>query len=58
MNRKMNMLFEDVEEEDDTLPVNEEIKPWPQNGDDNKWFGIDFIDFYKELKGCSGPSSR
>ncbi|KAH0044786.1 SGT1-domain-containing protein, partial [Aureobasidium melanogenum] len=53
VNREINMLFEDVEEEDDTLPADEEIKSWPQNEDDDKWLEIDFMDFDKELKGCS-----
>ncbi|KAG9856671.1 SGT1-domain-containing protein, partial [Aureobasidium melanogenum] len=49
--REMNMLLEDVDEEEDTLPSDQEIKSWPQNEDDDKWLDIDFNDFDKELKG-------
>ncbi|CAD0085393.1 unnamed protein product [Aureobasidium mustum] len=55
--REMNMLLEDVEEEEDALPSDEEIRSWPQNEDDDKWLDIDFNDFDKELKGRSGDAS-
>ena len=50
--REMNMLLEDVEEEEeDTLPTDDEIASWSQTNDDDKWLDIDFKDFDKELKG-------
>lgn len=55
--REMHMLLEDVEQEEDTLPTDNDIKSWPQTNDDDKWLDIDFKDFDKELKGRSGGAS-
>lgn len=55
--REMNMLLEDVEEDDATLPSNEEIESWAQHEDDDKWLDIDFNDLDKELKGRSGNAA-
>jgi hypothetical protein len=55
--REMNMLLEDIEQEEDTLPSDNDIKSRPQTNDDDKWLDIDFKDFDKELKGRSGGPS-
>jgi hypothetical protein len=55
--REMNMLLEDVEQEEETLPSDQNISSWPQTNDDDKWLDIDFKDFDKELKGRSGGAS-
>jgi hypothetical protein len=55
--REMNMLLEDVEQEEETLPSDQDIKSWPQTNDDDKWLDIDFKDFDKELKGRSGGTT-
>lgn len=55
--REMNMLLEDVEEDEDTLPSDSDIASWPQTNDDDKWLDIDFKDFDAELKGRSGGPS-
>jgi hypothetical protein len=55
--REMNMLLEDVEQEEETLPSDQDITSWPQTNDDDKWLDIDFKDFDKELKGRSGGAS-
>lgn len=57
--REMNMLLEDIEEDEDTLPSDSTIASWPQTNDDDKWLDIDFKDFDAELKGRSGgPSTK
>jgi hypothetical protein len=55
--REMNMLLEDIEQEEDTLPTDSDINSWPQTNDDDRWLDIDFKDFDKELKGRSGGAS-
>ncbi|KAI4745348.1 SGT1-domain-containing protein [Aureobasidium sp. EXF-12298] len=55
--REMNMLLEDIEQEEDTLPTDSTINSWPQTNDDDRWLDIDFKDFDKELKGRSGGAA-
>jgi hypothetical protein len=52
--REINLLLEDLESGDDTLPTNEEIASWPKREDDEGWLNIDFTEFEKELAGKGG----
>lgn len=56
--REMNMLLEDVDEGEETLPSDKEIATWPKTQDDDKWLDIDFNDFDNELKGRSGQANQ
>lgn len=50
--REMNLLLEDVETGDETLPTDKEIQEtWDKREDDEKWLDINFEDLETELKG-------
>jgi hypothetical protein len=52
--REINLLLEDLENGDDTLPTDQEIAAWPKREDDEAWLNIDFAEFEKELEGKGG----
>ncbi|KAF3047412.1 hypothetical protein E8E12_004324 [Didymella heteroderae] len=52
--REINLLLEDLETGDDTLPTDTEIAAWPKREDDESWLDIDFSEFEKELQGKGG----
>ncbi|KAF2629886.1 SGT1-domain-containing protein [Macroventuria anomochaeta] len=52
--REINLLLEDLENGDDTLPTDAEIAAWPKREDDESWLDIDFSEFEKELQGKGG----
>ena len=52
--REINLLLEDLESGDDTLPTDAEISAWPKREDDESWLDIDFSEFEKELQGKGG----
>jgi hypothetical protein len=49
--REVNLLLDDLETGDDTLPSDAEIAAWPKREDDESWLDIDFSEFEKELQG-------
>ncbi|KAF1928830.1 SGT1-domain-containing protein [Didymella exigua CBS 183.55] len=52
--REINLLLEDMESGDDTVPTDAEIATWPEREDDESWLDIDFSEFEKELQGKGG----
>lgn len=52
--REINLLLEDLDNGDDTLPTDAEIAAWPKREDDESWLDIDFEEFEKELQGRGG----
>jgi len=54
--REIQLLLEDLDAGDDTLPTDDEISAWPQRDDDETWLNIDFADFERELDGKGGNS--
>ncbi|KAF9701750.1 hypothetical protein EKO04_000861 [Ascochyta lentis] len=52
--REINLLLEDLDNGDDTLPTDTEISAWPKREDDESWLDIDFSEFEKELQGKGG----
>lgn len=52
--REINLLLEDLDSGDDTLPTDAEISAWPKREDDESWLDIDFAEFEKELQGKGG----
>ncbi|PSN62744.1 SGT1-domain-containing protein [Corynespora cassiicola Philippines] len=52
--REVNLLLEDLESGDDTLPTDAEIAAWAKREDDESWLDIDFNDFERELAGKGG----
>ncbi|KAJ4345062.1 hypothetical protein N0V95_005943 [Ascochyta clinopodiicola] len=52
--REINLLLEDLDNGDDTLPTDAEISAWPKREDDESWLDIDFSEFEKELQGKGG----
>jgi SGT1 protein len=51
--REIQLLLEDIESGEVTLPTNEEIKSWSQHDDDDAWLDINYEDFERELAGKS-----
>lgn len=49
--REINVLLEDPEAGDESLPTDEEIKSWPLHEDNETWMDINFEDFERELAG-------
>ena len=49
--REINLLLEDLDSGDDTLPTDTEISTWPKREDDESWLDIDFSEFVRELQG-------
>lgn len=49
--REMRLLLEDIENGEEDLPTDTELKEWPKTQDDEKWLDIDYNDFEKELDG-------
>ncbi|EMF08951.1 SGT1-domain-containing protein [Sphaerulina musiva SO2202] len=49
--REMKLLLEDMENGEEDLPTDSELKEWPKTQDDEKWLDIDYNDFEKELDG-------
>ncbi|KAL2838790.1 regulatory factor Sgt1 [Aspergillus pseudodeflectus] len=49
--REINIVLEDLETGDESLPTDEEIQTWDQREDDEKWLDISFEDLDTELKG-------
>lgn len=49
--REIQVLLEDLDSGDDTLPTNEEMATWAAREDDEGWLNIDFSEFEKELAG-------
>ena len=56
--RELNLLLEDLENGDDTLPTDAEIAAWPRREDDEEWLNIDFAEFEKELAGKGGGDAK
>lgn len=54
--REVNVLLEDLETGDDSLPTDAEVAAWPQRNDDEGWLDIDFNEFERELAGKGGDS--
>ncbi|KAL8794031.1 MAG: hypothetical protein Q9195_003437 [Heterodermia aff. obscurata] len=60
--REIQMLLEDLESGQDTLPTDLEIQKWPKIQDDESWLDISFESLESELQGKGkkrplGPSS-
>lgn len=51
--REIEILLSDVEEGEEELPTDEELKGWSQQDDDESWLDIDFTDFDRELSGTA-----
>jgi hypothetical protein len=51
--REIQILLEDLESGEDTLPTDEEMKGWSKVDEPESWMDIDFNDFDKELSGKS-----
>ncbi|GME25832.1 SGT1 domain-containing protein [Neofusicoccum parvum] len=49
--REIRMLLEDVENGDEELPTEEEMKKWEAGEDDDSWMNINYEDFERELAG-------
>lgn len=49
--REMNMLLNDIDTGDDTLPSNEEIEEWGNQNDDESWMDVKYEDLERELAG-------
>lgn len=49
--REINLILEDIESGDESLPTDEEISTWDKTEDDEKWLDISFEDLDRELKG-------
>ncbi|KAL5121062.1 hypothetical protein ACEQ8H_000913 [Pleosporales sp. CAS-2024a] len=56
--REMQLLLQDLENGDDMLPTDEEIRAWPKREDDEGWLNIDFAEFEKELAGKGSGDGR
>lgn len=54
--REINILLEDLEAEDISLPSDAEILSWEARDDDEGWLDVDFESFASELTGKSGRS--
>lgn len=49
--REMKLLLEDIENGEDNLPTDLEMRSWPQQEDDETWLDINYEDLEKELAG-------
>jgi hypothetical protein len=49
--REIDVLLEDLESGDESLPTDEEIESWPRHEDNETWMDINFEDFERELAG-------
>lgn len=49
--REIQLLLEDVESGEESLPTDVEVEGWVRRQDDEKWLDIDYSDFEKELSG-------
>jgi hypothetical protein len=49
--REIQVLLEDLDSGDDSLPTDAEIKQWPMQEDSESWMDINFEDFERELSG-------
>lgn len=56
--REINILLEDLENGDDSLPTNAEIASWPKCDDDEGWLNIDFAEFERELEGKGSKGNQ
>ena len=54
--REMNLLLEDLESGDATMPTDDELTRLEKRADDEKWLDISFDDLQQELGGKDGPS--
>ncbi|PVI07042.1 SGT1-domain-containing protein [Periconia macrospinosa] len=52
--REINLLLEDLESGEDSLPTDAEIAAWPRRDDDESWLNIDYNEFERELAGKGG----
>jgi hypothetical protein len=55
--REIKIILDDLENGDDSLSTDEEMKQWSQKDDHEKWMDIDFNDFERELGGKSQSNS-
>lgn len=55
--REIKILIADIEDGEDSLPTDVEVKKWPLVQDDEKWLDIDFADFEKELASKGDPDA-
>lgn len=55
--REIAMLLEDIDNGEDELPTDAEIKGWSMRDDDEAWLDINFEDFEKELEGNRKPGA-
>lgn len=49
--REINLLLEDLNTGDESLPTDQDIERWDKQEDDEKWLDISFEDLDRELKG-------
>ncbi|KAF2765560.1 SGT1-domain-containing protein [Teratosphaeria nubilosa] len=56
--REMQLLLEDVENGDETLPSDKELEAWPKTQDDDKWLDVDYNDFEQELSGKKAAGQK
>lgn len=55
--REMQLLLEDLESGEETLPSDEDIAKWDKKQDDEQWLDIDFNDLEQELAGKAKAES-
>ncbi|KAI9707535.1 MAG: hypothetical protein M1836_000496 [Candelina mexicana] len=56
--REIQLLLDDIESGEDTLPTDETIASWDMRQDDESWLDINFEDFERELAGKKGGSAN
>ena len=52
--QEMQILLEDVENGEEQLPSDEDMRTWEKREDDDGWMNVDFNEFQKELEGERG----
>jgi SGT1 protein len=55
--REIQILLDDLDNGDDSLPTDQEMQSWSKVDDDEKWMDINFEDFDKELSGKPGSDT-
>lgn len=56
--REINLLLEDLDAGEDTLPSDQDISKWESRVDDESWLDVNFDDFERELSGKGNENRR
>ncbi|KAL8891940.1 MAG: hypothetical protein Q9215_001051 [Flavoplaca cf. flavocitrina] len=56
--REINLLLEDLDAGEDTLPSDQDISKWESKVDDESWLDVNFDDFERELSGKGNENRR